>query len=275
MNFLLRLEQTLENLIEKTILSPFKGRLQPIEIARALWREISLNKRTGLNENYIPNYFTVTLPSSDAEFFEPVKETVEREIINHLLEECKKRNFKPLAPMTIQWVEDETVRDGEFFISSAFVETVKEPSPEKGHREYHISTDETINKETKIAHFQLDEDRPLNASLLSETNEETTDELSGVKALLRIAEGFGQGEVYKVKDGAYTLGRSEDCNIPVWDPRVSRNHAIIACKDNRLYIKDNGSRTGVYVNKKQIRDAYLADNDEITLGVTTIKVKLI
>lgn len=63
------------------------------------------------------------------------------------------------------------------------------------------------------------------------------------------------------------LGRSPDCHITIEDPLVSRRHARIVVQGSVAAVEDLGSRNGVRVNGKPIRDrTVLADGDRVLLG---------
>jgi pSer/pThr/pTyr-binding forkhead associated (FHA) protein len=67
------------------------------------------------------------------------------------------------------------------------------------------------------------------------------------------------------------IGRSSDCDIVVLDPkrRVSRKHAVIRYQNGTIFIKDNGSLNGTYVNGSKISSAdfvRISPSDKVTLS---------
>lgn len=48
--------------------------------------------------------------------------------------------------------------------------------------------------------------------------------------------------------GEMRVGRTEDCEITIADPRVSRNHAMLRVEDTRVLLEDMGSANGTLVN---------------------------
>lgn len=63
------------------------------------------------------------------------------------------------------------------------------------------------------------------------------------------------------------IGRSPDCQITIEDPLISRRHARISVRDNRVYVSDLESRNGVKVNGRPIvEEVELKDGDRIRLG---------
>jgi FHA domain len=67
--------------------------------------------------------------------------------------------------------------------------------------------------------------------------------------------------------GVTTIGRSAVCQITIDDPLVSREHARIKVEAGRAFVEDLGSRNGVAVNGKPVKDSIeLADNDRVRVG---------
>lgn len=68
-------------------------------------------------------------------------------------------------------------------------------------------------------------------------------------------------------DAAIVIGRGEDCSIIVDDPLVSRRHATVFMSDGEIWVHDQGSRNGVYVNGLRIDDRQrLMLGDAIRIG---------
>jgi hypothetical protein len=67
--------------------------------------------------------------------------------------------------------------------------------------------------------------------------------------------------------GVTTLGRSEDCEVTIEDPLVSRRHAQIVVDGDEVRVLDLGSRNGVRVNGLAVSSsAVLRDGDRIRIG---------
>jgi len=48
---------------------------------------------------------------------------------------------------------------------------------------------------------------------------------------------------------SWTIGRSQDCDIVLDFPTVSRRHAKLTCSGQEIEVKDIGSSTGTFVMK--------------------------
>jgi hypothetical protein len=67
--------------------------------------------------------------------------------------------------------------------------------------------------------------------------------------------------------GALTyLGRSEDNQIQIVEPRASRRHALVAVTADGYTLKDLQSQNGTFVNGERIKERLLSDGDRIGIG---------
>jgi predicted component of type VI protein secretion system len=67
--------------------------------------------------------------------------------------------------------------------------------------------------------------------------------------------------------GDTLIGRSEECDVTIFDPSVSRRHACIRIFSGRVVLEDLGSRNGCRVNGVPVKHPVeLADGDRIRFG---------
>jgi len=67
--------------------------------------------------------------------------------------------------------------------------------------------------------------------------------------------------------GITYIGRSEECEVTIEDPLVSRRHARILFQDDDVTLEDLGSRNGVRVNGKPVKGTHkLVDGDRVRIG---------
>jgi hypothetical protein len=80
-------------------------------------------------------------------------------------------------------------------------------------------------------------------------------------------DGQLKGDVFKVMDGDNRIGRSQECDIHLLDPKVSREHAMIAYDDGVLLILPLNEKNPVYLNDDVIEEGdQLSDGDKLRFG---------
>lgn len=65
----------------------------------------------------------------------------------------------------------------------------------------------------------------------------------------------------------FTVGRRTDRDLVLADPRVSREHAQIVREDGGIFLVDQNSRQGTFVNNEKVSRHKLVRNDRIEFGV--------
>lgn len=90
--------------------------------------------------------------------------------------------------------------------------------------------------------------------------------------LLRVVRGVSPFAVYEVSR-PLSLGRGQENDIVVADPRVSRRHARIALEAGALAIEDLESSNGTFVNGAAVQRRILEAGDVILVGETELRVE--
>ena len=67
------------------------------------------------------------------------------------------------------------------------------------------------------------------------------------------------------------IGRADDNDLIVDAPSVSRHHAIVIAGARGVFIEDLNSVNGLYVNRKRVRQARLADGDLLGVGAVMFR----
>ena len=87
---------------------------------------------------------------------------------------------------------------------------------------------------------------------------------------IELHEAAGRRSV-PLERAAFALGTSEENDVVMTDPKVSRLHAVFERFDAGWTIRDLGSRNGTFVNGERITGTrVLRDNDQIRLGETVV-----
>ncbi len=82
------------------------------------------------------------------------------------------------------------------------------------------------------------------------------------------------GRTFLLHRGENIVGRLEECDVPVLDGSVSRQHARLVFARDRVTVTDLGSSNGVCVNGTRVDMAELADGDELKIGNIRFNVRL-
>jgi pSer/pThr/pTyr-binding forkhead associated (FHA) protein len=86
-------------------------------------------------------------------------------------------------------------------------------------------------------------------------------------ATLVLSRDDGSSENFPFTGETLTIGRHEDCIVPLIHAAASSHHATIRfAEDGHYYIKDLGSSNGTRLNGTLVEESILNDGDHITFG---------
>lgn len=248
MGVLRGLEGKLERLVEGVFTRTFKSKVQPVELARKLVKEMEEHKTVSVSRTYVPNEYTVYLSIDDLEEVENYQGALTSELSSYLLEHARKEGLSLLTRPAITFEADDRLHLGEFGIQTRLVkpptedEEVAEPGA-LGHTMVYTSLREKIEDSAPARPSERAEER---AYLLYD------------------------GKRFVVDRSKAVIGRSRNCDIVVQDPNVSRRHAEIDRQGEHWFITDLESTNGVKVNDRRVTSTRLSPGDDITLGTTQI-----
>jgi pSer/pThr/pTyr-binding forkhead associated (FHA) protein len=100
-------------------------------------------------------------------------------------------------------------------------------------------------------------------------NEYSKEKIDGIT--IRITEESAK-ELHFPSNSIYTIGRLQFSDIVIEDESVSRTHATIDVRENRVVITDSHSTNGTSVNGEEITQKILKDGDTIGIGENNITV---
>ncbi len=84
--------------------------------------------------------------------------------------------------------------------------------------------------------------------------------------------GQHQNRTHTLPNRPITVGRSPDATISIQDGSVSKIHAELTLHEDRLMVRDLGSRNGTFVNCKLIQEVELQDGDLIQFANAVYRV---
>ena len=77
-------------------------------------------------------------------------------------------------------------------------------------------------------------------------------------------------ELILASDCEYSLGRSENCHLPLSDGKVSRLHCRVEFADGQFILTDLNSANGTVLNGNRINQSPLKMGDYVRLGFTVL-----
>jgi hypothetical protein len=277
MNIFNNLEKKLEKIIEGNILGRFGGKLQPVEIARTIWLEITAKKMNKKGRVYVPNLYMVSLSIEDYNNLFDIREEIEDEILEYVRLEARERDFKFSGPPVIQWIQNAEVKCGASQVAAAFaksselpheikkkVETIAELKlPESYRKAFEEKFKKKADKNTG--------DASADSNIVEKTKEFEETLIKELVPVITVVEGFDKGKIFHLDKDEYIIGRSEDCELNIGDPAISRQHAKLVRDGKDYLLIDMLSGTGTKVNGNKINRAALKADDLIMMGYTTCK----
>src|SRR5256884_8140957 len=121
MGVLTNLEARLEGLVEGVFNRAFRARVQPVELARKLAKEMDSYKTVSVSRTYVPNEYIVFLAREDRRQFEGYESALLDELSAHLLEHAARENLALLTRPKVTFETDRRLRMGEFGIQARLV----------------------------------------------------------------------------------------------------------------------------------------------------------
>ncbi|SHI50534.1 FhaA domain-containing protein [Desulfofundulus thermosubterraneus] len=246
------LEGSLEKYIEGFFRDKFKGRVQPLEMAKRLAREMRDRKRVSISRIYVPNEFTIYLHPEDYRAVSSIAPLLARELQDYLSQKAQEKNFTLVAPPRVEIQEDAAVPEGQMRIEGRFGEAVYIPGAEEarpaGNREGEF--------EDTLEYQPARHTAPVPVIT------------AGPRARLVVKAGPQEGKVFTLRPSTMVIGRRDTCDVVLSDGSVSRRHAQLEYRGGEYVITDLGSTNGVYVNGVRVNTKVLAPGDTIKMGAT-------
>lgn len=86
---------------------------------------------------------------------------------------------------------------------------------------------------------------------------------------------FDSGDIIPLQADEILVGRHGSSDIRFTDMSVSRYHALLTVSNGVWTVIDLDSKTGTYVNDRQVKKAVLHFNDELAFGEKKVIIKKI
>ena len=95
------------------------------------------------------------------------------------------------------------------------------------------------------------------------------------KMRIEVVKGADVGSVVELPGPEARIGSGANCDLVIKDPTVSRLHLVVRIEGDLIRITDAGSRNGTLLDSVRIVDAYARPDSMITLGGTTLRLRML
>jgi len=224
------------------------GRLQPRDLAGALHAAVERRKISFPARVAAPNLFRVYLHAEDLAFFEPLLETLKKELKADLAEYLKRRRYHLDNRDLILYIEAHPdLGRGEVEVDSMVVDAKEEPRPSSGAA-------------------------PMPPGGVSFSEADQTVIMGPAQVCLTVMDGPDQGRRIRLERGRLAVGRGEEADVRVQDPTrtMSRRHFTLYIGQD-LKLEDH-SGNGTLINGLRVSRAEVWPGDHILAGRVGLEV---
>jgi predicted component of type VI protein secretion system len=96
-----------------------------------------------------------------------------------------------------------------------------------------------------------------------------------MKVQLIVVQGKPEGKVIPLAVPKFRIGRGEGCHLRPNNEQVSRNHSEVEIQDDRVLVRDLGSRNGTFVNNQKVEgDLVVKNGDLLQVGPLTFALSI-
>src|SRR5881296_1936384 len=221
----------------------FGAKLQPVQIAKRVIRAMEAHQTISLSKTFVPNSYVVSLSPSDFAQFEQFRRSLEQDLSEAVLGAARDRNYTLLAYPTVEIERDEDLPPGDMRVSCALVDASGDE----------VSSDPKALGAVESGHTMvLDREKLLR------------EKPRAPKASVEVTSG--ERSSVQLGPEPLLLGRDQQNDVVLDDPRVSRKHAEIRLRLGRYTLYDLQSTNGTYVNGRRVAEVVLNDGDRISVA---------
>lgn len=240
MGLLRKFEKSLEKIFEGPFSRAFKAGVHPLELARRLMREVEDGRVLGVNGTVAPNYFQIKLSPADYQRLSGYLDRLGMEMESLVIAYTNEKDYQLLTRPRMRFHSDQGLGEGEFAI--------------------HASVEQSAGRQPPTERIGL-ERVPRGAEIRL--------------GVLTVLGGEKAGYSYYLEGEKTRIGRSDDNDMVIADPRASRYHAEIDRRSEGYVIRDLGSTNGTMVRGRRVQERLLEDGDSLAMGETEMRFGLI
>src|SRR5215208_3618159 len=247
----------METLVEGVFGRAFRRQIHPVEIAKGLTKQMDEGRMVSISRTYAPNDFTVHLSKEDTESIQAYQASLREELIQYASTHAENKNYHLMTPPRIRFETEETLRVGEFGITAKL--TGGDGPREKG-------APQDTSGQTRI--FRTED----TGGVAQGTSAISPEEAQQHGLAREVVEVVTKDGSFPLEGrGPWTVGRSQENDIVIPDPNVSRKHARLSRADNGYVVEDLGSTNGTLLDGAPIDRERIESGDELTFGQSTAR----
>jgi pSer/pThr/pTyr-binding forkhead associated (FHA) protein len=99
-----------------------------------------------------------------------------------------------------------------------------------------------------------------------------TEGVAEPRAYVRIESGFYAGLEWPLDRASTVIGRGRQADLLLCEATISRAHALLAYRADRLFVQDLSSTNGTLVNGSTEQQAELYDGDHLQMGRLELRI---
>jgi hypothetical protein len=258
LGILKNIEKRMESLVEGVFGRAFRRQIHPVEIAKALTKQMDEGRMVSISRTYAPNDFTVHLSEEDVESIRAYQDALKDELIQYASTHAENKDYHLMTPPRVRFETEDSLRFGEFGITAKL--TGGDGPREKG-------APQDTSGQTRI--FRTEEASGAKDQGTSAISPEEAQRHGLAREVVEIV--TKDGSFLLEGRGPWTVGRSQENEIVIPDPNVSRKHARLSRADNGYVVEDLGSTNGTLLDGAPIDRERIESGDELTFGQSTAR----
>ncbi len=284
MGVLQRFERRLEGMVGLAFARIFKGKVHPAEIAKALQREATEQRKVmGEGRVLVPNVYDVRLGPVDYENLAEWSEQLAAELADMVAEHIADEGFQTFSDVEVRLELDDELPTGVFEVASHVADPKSAPRPERQARlsagldddwggpvPGHAGTGAPgaapppvpVPGRPPVPPLpplpSIQGRGPAGPSVVGRSGQRP-----GVTHVLVVD---GPGTRHVLGPGSNVIGRGTEADVRLPDTGVSRKHVDVVLEGPVAVVQDLGSTNGTLVNGRRVGRQPLSDGDVIRIG---------
>jgi hypothetical protein len=258
LGILKNIEKRMESLVEGVFGRAFRRQIHPVEIAKALTKQMDEGRMVSISRTYAPNDFTVHLSEEDVESIRAYQDALRDELIQYASTHAENKNYHLMTPPRVRFETEDSLRFGEFGITAKL--TGGDGPREKG-------APQDTSGQTRI--FRTEEVGGGKDQGTSAISPEEAQKHGLAREVVEVVTKSGNFPLEG--RGPWTVGRSQENDIVIPDPNVSRQHARLSRSDYGYVVEDLGSTNGTLLDGVPIDRERIESGDELTFGQSSAR----